>query len=133
MATNVAPNATREERRFLEENKDNLSKSLQRAKWIHSPDERPDRNGQTLATRSHEVIRRWAEERNARPATVGEGEPRVLRFDFGEPTDRLRPISWDEWFDVFDRRNLVFLFQERRRDGRQSNFFRLESPDRQQG
>jgi hypothetical protein len=30
---------------------------------------------------------------------------------------------------AFDERNLVFLFQEQMKDGADSNFFRLESPD----
>ena len=104
------------------------------AKWISSPDEKPDRPGQTLATRSHEVIRRWAEARNARPATATrgpEGEARTLRLDFGEQTEGLEPMSWDEWFGRFDERNLVFLYQEQKSDGAQSNFWRLVSPERE--
>lgn len=81
------------------------------------------------------MIRQWAEARGGRPATVEgtehEGRPGVLRFDFGEPTDRLREISWEEWFDTFDSRRLNFLYQEERKDGRQSTFFRLENPDRE--
>jgi hypothetical protein len=136
MVTTIAPNASPEERRFVEENQDLLSKSTLRAKWIHGRDERADRRGQTLATRSHDVIRAWAKARNARPATVArrQGErPRTLRLDFNEPTERLQPIDWDEWLRVFDDRSLVFLYQENRRDGRQSNFWRLDSPERQEG
>jgi hypothetical protein len=86
-------------------------------------------------TTNHEVIRRWAEERGAVPATV-EGTEHdetlgVLRFDFGDGSDRLRHVSWDEWFETFDKRRLNFIYQEQRKDGRQSNFFRLESPERE--
>src|SRR5687768_10368826 len=63
-----------------------LSNSTQRAKWIDSVDEHEDRPGQTLATRNHDVICRWAEERRANPATVSStehgGRAGVLRFDF---------------------------------------------------
>jgi len=63
-----------------------LSKTTQRAKWIHSSDEHEDRPGQSLATQSHEVIKHWAEQRNATPATVPGtehgGHPGVLRFNF---------------------------------------------------
>lgn len=106
-------------------------------KWINSPEEHADRPGQTLATRNHEVIMRWAEERKAQPATVegtGPGDRAgVLRFDFPGfgGGRRLKPISWDEWFRPFDERNLTFLYQEQLRSGAQSNFFRLENPERE--
>ncbi|MFB3816429.1 MAG: hypothetical protein ACE147_02085 [Candidatus Methylomirabilales bacterium] len=114
-----------------------LSRSAQRAKWVQGPDERGDRAGQTLATRSHEVIQRWAEQRNAKPATVEgswhEERPGVLRFDFpGYGGRRLQEVSWDDWFRTFDDRKLVFLYQEEKRDGTQSNFFRFDSPEREE-
>jgi hypothetical protein len=40
-------------------------------------------------------------------------------------------VSWEEWSGVFDERRLNFTYQEKRRDGGQSTFFRLESPDHQ--
>jgi hypothetical protein len=111
------------------------SKSLKYAQEITSPDEEPEREGRSLATTHHEVIKQWAESRNARPATV-EGTEHgdhlgVLRFDFDEDTDRLRHVSWDEWFRTFDERHLNFVYQEQRKDGSPSNFFILESPDRE--
>ncbi len=114
---------------------DQTSKSLQYSQEITSLDEEPERQGRSLATTSHEVIRRWAEERNATPATV-EGTEHgdhlgVLRFDFGGESENLRHVSWDEWFATFDARRLNFIYQEERKDGSQSNFFRLESPDRE--
>jgi hypothetical protein len=113
---------------------------VQRALWIESSDKHAERPGQTLATRDHEVIREWAEARGAVPATVAgterDGRPGVLRFDFpagGRRGGRLRPVDWDEWFDTFDQRKLVFIFQEQMKDGRESNFFQLDSPDREEG
>ncbi|SRR5579884_1204884 len=115
-----------------------LSDSAKRAKWIDSPDDHEDRNGQTLATRNHEVIQKWAEARGAMPATVAGTEhgdrAGVLRMNFpGYGGDDLQEISWDEWFRPFDERNLVFLFQENKSDGSESNFFRLDNPDREDG
>jgi hypothetical protein len=113
------------------------SKSSKNARVVKSPDEIPDDPGQLLVTTSHEVIRRWAEARNAVPATVvgteHDGRPGVLTFDFPPlgDNDRLKEITWDEWFATFDRRKLNFLFQEKLADGRQSNFFRLENPERE--
>lgn len=116
---------------FLKEHHDELSRSAQRARWIHSPNEHEEHPGQTLATRSHEVIQRWAEERKAVPATVpgthrGEREG-VLRFNFpGYGGDRLETISWEQFFKTFDERDLIFLFQEHMKAGNQSNFFHLD-------
>ncbi|HEX5512068.1 MAG TPA: hypothetical protein VFX41_10160 [Actinomycetales bacterium] len=111
------------------------SDSLKYAQEITSPDEEPEREGRSLATTSHEVIKQWAEERDATPATV-EGTEHgdhlgVLRFDFGGDTQRLRHVSWDEWFKTFDERQLNFIYQETKKDGTQSNFFRLENPGRE--
>lgn len=108
------------------------------AKWIHSRDEHADRPGQTLATRDPDVIRGWAEARGGEPATVArrDGErPRTLPFDFPQGGQgnrsgrrRLEPIGWEDWLTTFRERDLVFLYQEQLRDGRQSNFFRLDNP-----
>ena len=135
-----AKNVTREDRAFIEEHAGELSKTtVKYAKWIHSTDERADRTGQSLATRSHEVIQRWAEERGATPVTVPGTEhgdrPGVLRFDFSGGPDkgggRLQEIGWDDFFRTLDERQLVFLYQERKADGSQSNFFRFDSPERE--
>jgi hypothetical protein len=79
------------------------------SKWIESPEEHEDRNGQSLATRNHDVIRRWAETRRAAPATVGESrggtDAAVLRLDFpGFSGKRLSKVDWDAWFETFDDR-----------------------------
>jgi hemerythrin superfamily protein len=111
-----------------------LSRSTQHAKWIYSPDEHEDFRGQTLATRNPEVIRRWAEERKAQPATIPGGDaerPRVLRLDFPGFAEDLEPVRWDAWCMVFERRQVVFLFQEHLRSGRRSNFFAFDSPFRE--
>lgn len=136
----TAKNTTREERKFIEEHAEGLSKTTVRyAKWTHSVDEHEDKPGQTLATQSREVIQAWAEERGGRPATVGEREgerPRVLRFDFTDSDgegSRLEEIDWEDWFGVFEERQLVFIYQEHKADGTQSNFFRLDSPEREDG
>jgi hypothetical protein len=116
---------------------DQTSSSLKYSQEVTSPDDDPERAGRSLATTHHEVIRRWAEARDGTPATV-EGTEHgdhlgVLRIDFGGDNDRLRHVSWDEWFETFDARRLNFIYQEERSDGRQSTFFRLESPDREDG
>jgi hypothetical protein len=109
-------------------------KALKYSKWIEATDDHEDRKGQSLATRNHDVIRQWAEQREAVPSTVestqGESSAGVLRLNFpGYGGQRLEEVSWDDWFRTFDERNLVFLFQEHKTDGSVSNFFKLNNPD----
>ena len=113
------------------------SSSLKYSQEVTSPDEDPERPGRSLATTHHEVIKQWAEARDGTPATV-EGTEHgdhlgVLRFDFGGENENLRHVSWDEWFATFDARRLNFIYQEERSDRNRSTFFRLESPDREDG
>ncbi len=131
----AAQNVSTEDTKFIKEHEAGLARTTQRAKWLHTPDEHEDRPGQSLATRSHEVIRRWAEERGAKPVTAAgtehDGRPGVLRFNFpGFGGGNLQEIGWDDWFRTFDERQLVFVFQEHKTDGSQSNFFRLDNPER---
>ncbi len=113
------------------------SRSLKYSQVITSTEEQAERPGRSLVTTDHDVIRQWAESRNAVPATVDGTEHGehlgVLRFTFpgGDGGDRLRQVSWEEWLDTFDYRRLNFIYQEERSDGRPSTFFRLESPNRE--
>ena len=111
------------------------SDSLKYSQEIGSPDDKPERDGRSLVTTNHDVIRQWAEARKAVPATVEgsehDGHAGVLRLDFGGDSDRLTHIEWDEWFATFDERKLNFIYQETKSDGSQSNFFQLENPKRE--
>ena len=114
----------------MEKKKQNKEHPEVKGKWIDSPEDHEDYNGQSLATQNHEVIRQWSEERKAEPSTVPgsehEGRPGVLRFDFpGYSEGKLEKVSWEEWFKTFDDRNLIFLYQEHLKSGNQSNFFKL--------
>lgn len=114
---------------------DASSSSLKYSQEVTSTEDEPEREGRSLATTHHEVIRQWAEERGGTPATV-EGTEHgdhlgVLRIDFGRDDSKLRRVSWEEWFKTFDDRRLNFIYQEQRTDGTQSNFFRLENPERE--
>lgn len=75
----------------------------------------------TVATRDRDVIRRWAERRHAQPATgeaTASGPATAdihdggagIRFNF-PGVGRLRPITWDEWFDNFERHQLTFVYE----------------------
>jgi hypothetical protein len=81
-------------------------------------------------TTDHDTIRKWAEERGGRPATVtgtesGDDDAGILRIDFQDPDDRLEEISWDDWFEKFEDANLAFLYQDEKKDGETSTFFKL--------
>ena len=89
--------------------------------------------GASKTTTDHDVIRKWVEERGGKPATVkrtgDEEEPGVLRIDFPgySGKDSLEEISWDQFFEKFDEKNLAFLYQEQTRDGEESRFFKFVS------
>jgi hypothetical protein len=75
-----------------------------------------------FATRDHAIIEDWAARRGAEPATgeststgpatidVNDGGAGI-RFNF-PGVARFRPIGWPEWFDNFDRHELMFVFDE---------------------
>jgi hypothetical protein len=87
-------------------------------------------------TRDHEEIRQWAEARGGHPAMVqasrqkGQNPAGILRIDFPGFSGKgsLQEVSWDEWFEVFDERNLEFLYQEKTANGKSSRFNKLVCP-----
>jgi CBS domain-containing protein len=81
-------------------------------------------------TINHEEIKRWADQRGARPSKVkGTGkkdDPGLLRLNFPDFAEkRLEDISWDEFFDKFEENNLSLLYQEEKSNGEVSNFSKL--------
>ncbi len=70
-------------------------------------------------TRDHDTIRAWVEARGGYPAKVETGEEGgLLRIDFDPPDDTLVRIEWDEFFAIFDKRDIDFLHGE----GKDSRF-----------
>ena len=84
-------------------------------------------SGKSKVTTDHDEIRRWTEERGGWPATVKATEkgdkPGILRIDYpgfsGE--DTLEKISWEEFFEAFEKNKLAFLYQ----DDKDSRFSKL--------
>jgi hypothetical protein len=80
-------------------------------------------------TTDHDVIRKWAEERGGKPATVKateeNGHAGILRIDFDPPDEGLDRISWDEFFEKFDDAGIAFLHQDRTKDGELSRFHKF--------
>lgn len=90
------------------------------------------KEGTSEITAEHEVIRKWIEDRDGTPCVVEgteSGGSGLLRVDFPgyRGRGRLKPISWEQFFRIFDDRNLGFLHQEETRDGEQSRFFKFVS------
>jgi hypothetical protein len=87
---------------------------------------------QSKATTDHEAIRRWVEERKGHPACVrstDRGDSCVLRIGFDRTEKALEAISWDEFFETFDKNELVFLYQDKTAAGRKSRFNKLVKRD----
>jgi hypothetical protein len=80
-------------------------------------------------TTDHETIRKWAEERGAKPTTVEgtgkKGEAGVLRLDFEPKDEELDEISWADFFGKFEKEKLAFLYQETTADGSMSRFHKF--------
>lgn len=82
-------------------------------------------------TIDHDEIRRWAEARDGRPATVRGTEDSdemagVLRIAFSNDAS-LETIDWEDFFEKFEEEDLAFLYQDKTRDGKPSRFFKLVS------
>ncbi|HJT80383.1 MAG TPA: hypothetical protein VJ719_04220 [Chthoniobacterales bacterium] len=82
-------------------------------------------------TTDHDLIRRWAEARGAKPSAVirteSDGDVGIIRLDFPDYSgDRsLEEISWKDWFKKFEDAELVFVYQDRTAGGNRSNFNKL--------
>ena len=82
-------------------------------------------------TTDHDEIKRWVEERGGHPAQVkGTEKGRsagLLRIDYPgySGDDRLEEITWEEFFDAFEKNELAFLYQDETKDGKQSRFSKL--------
>ena len=86
-------------------------------------------------TTNHDEIRKWAEKRGGHPAVVSAtesegGSSGLLRIDYDEPggndDDRLHRITWNEFFQIFDRNGIAFLYDPDS-DSRFSKFVQKES------
>ncbi len=87
---------------------------------------------ESQTTTDHETIRKWAEKRHGRPATVKSTATKgqaagILRIHFPEYSgaEELQEISWDEFFKKFEESKLAFLYQEKKADGEISTFNKL--------
>lgn len=61
-------------------------------------------------TRDHDAIQRWAEARGGRPAQVKGSD--LLRLAFDRLPPNWEPISWERFFELFERGRLHFLYED---------------------
>ena len=88
-------------------------------------------------TQDHDEIRKWAEARGAVPADVAstesEDQTGILRFEFPKAKNandsKLQEVSWDDFFEKFDRSGLALVYQDVTADGEKSNFNKLVYPE----
>jgi len=80
-------------------------------------------------TTDHDSIRKWAEARGGQPTRVrgteGKDGSGILRIDFDKPEESLEQISWEDFFETFEDRELAFLYQDKTADGHTSRFFKF--------
>lgn len=89
---------------------------------------------EATVTTDHDIIRKWAEERGGHPASVtgtdGKEAAGILRLDFDskdfDPKDKeIDKVSWDAFFETFDKEKLAFLYQDKTDDGSVSRFHKF--------
>lgn len=91
--------------------------------------------GSSETTTDRTVIQQWVEERGGRPVSVkgtgGDDDAGLLRIDFPDSDDDepFEEITWDEFFEKFEEKQLAFLYQDTKKDGEQSYFSKLVSRD----
>ena len=72
-------------------------------------------------TTDHETIRKWAESKGGKPAAVDRthrgGDVGIIRIMFAQAQqsehDELVEITWDEFFEEFDTRELALVYDDR--------------------
>jgi hypothetical protein len=89
---------------------------------IDSVNDQESSAGDTMATRDHSVIQRWASRYQAQPATgeqTASGPSSSLHVTDGGAGIRFnlpgaahfRPIEWEEWFQNFDEHGLTLVYE----------------------
>lgn len=87
-------------------------------------------SNESKTTTDHSTIKKWAEERNGKPTCIkdsgGRQDAGVLRINFpGGAEENLENISWEAFFDKFEKEKLAFLYQEKKTNGEVSTFNKL--------
>lgn len=83
-------------------------------------------------TTDRNAIKRWAEARKGVPTFVKgteNGDEGVLRIHFPEASsnDNFDKVDWDQFFGVFEEKNLAMVYQEEKQNGEKSTFHKFVS------
>lgn len=88
--------------------------------------------GESKITTDHDTIRRWAEERGGQPVAVTRAGGNLstdtdMRIDFLNErwNEEVEKISWEEFFQRFDERNMAMVYQDETEGGRKSRYCKL--------
>ena len=81
-------------------------------------------------TTDHNKIQNWVEDRDGYPARVKGTDGKsggLIRIDYEGYTgeDSLEKITWQEFFDAFEKNKLAFLYQDQVKGGGKSRFSKL--------
>ncbi len=85
----------------------------------------------TVSTINHKEIKLWADERKGKPSMLTDPDPEasnlILRFYFRKNTngEDLKEISWDKFFETFEKNKLSFVYKHDNYGGNNSNFHRF--------
>ncbi|HYG38110.1 MAG TPA: hypothetical protein VD908_05800 [Cytophagales bacterium] len=85
---------------------------------------------ESKVTTDPKVIKKWAEERDGKPAQIkgtgGKDDAGLLRINFpGGKEDSLEDITWDEFFEKFEEKQLALLYQDKTAGGKISRFSKI--------
>lgn len=99
---------------------DGADRSAGGARASSRSDRRSDGGDGARTTTDHAEIRTWAEDHGGKPAAVKSthkgGDVGIIRIMFPDAPnsehDALQEISWDEFFQEFDKRDLALLYED---------------------
>lgn len=87
--------------------------------------------GKEIFTIDHYIIRRWVEHRYGHPAHIKGIENGLdkgglyISFEDEEPDIDIELIDWEQFFKLFEKNNLAFLYKTKTRSGAESRFYKF--------
>jgi len=82
-------------------------------------------------TRDLETIKTWVTQRCGRPVKSTFRSKKkdlidIIEIHFDEKEETIfTPISWEEWYEVFKKHDLNFIYREKSSNGKESRFYKI--------